>query len=58
LSNWGAQEILAYDLEGIAKVMMRVPTTIPFFIDWLPDGQLLVVAGPGQRTRMTESGHS
>jgi hypothetical protein len=50
LSNWGAQEILAYDLEGIAKVMMRVPTTIPFFIDWLPDGQLLVVAGPGQRT--------
>ena len=25
--------------------MMRVPTTIPFSIDWLPDGQLLVVAG-------------
>jgi hypothetical protein len=27
--------------------MMRVPATIPFSIDWLPDGQLLVVAGPG-----------
>lgn len=25
--------------------MMRVPTTIPFSIGWLPDGQLLVVAG-------------
>jgi hypothetical protein len=37
---------------------MRVPATIPFSIDWLPDGQLQVVAGPGQRARMTESGHS
>jgi len=27
--------------------MMWLPTTIPFSIDWLPDGQLLVVAGPG-----------
>jgi sugar lactone lactonase YvrE len=25
--------------------MARVPTTIPFCIDWLPDGRLLVVAG-------------
>ena len=29
--------------------MTRVPTTIPLSIDWLPDGQLLVVAGPGER---------
>jgi sugar lactone lactonase YvrE len=45
-SNWGAQEIIAVDLQGNSEVMARVPTTIPFSIDWLPDGRLLVVSGP------------
>jgi sugar lactone lactonase YvrE len=45
-SNWGAQEILAVDPEGHSEVMARVPTTLPFSIDWLPDGRLLVVSGP------------
>jgi sugar lactone lactonase YvrE len=49
LSNWGAQEILAFDLAGQREVVTRVPTSLPFSIDWLPDGQLLVVAGPEQR---------
>jgi sugar lactone lactonase YvrE len=49
LSNWGAQEILTFDLEGHRDVVTQVPTTIPFSIDWLPDGPLLVVAGPEQR---------
>jgi sugar lactone lactonase YvrE len=44
-SNWGAQEIIAVDLDGNSEVMARVPTTVPFCIDWLPDGRLLVVAG-------------
>ncbi|WP_040446792.1 SMP-30/gluconolactonase/LRE family protein [Ktedonobacter racemifer] len=44
-SNWGTQEIVAVDLEGKSEVMARVPTTIPFCIDWLPDGRLLVVSG-------------
>ena len=44
-SNWGTQEIIAVDLEGKSEVMARVPTTVPFCIDWLPDGRLLVVAG-------------
>ena len=44
-SNWGAQEIIAVDLDGNSEVMGRVPTTVPFCIDWLPDGLLLVVAG-------------
>jgi sugar lactone lactonase YvrE len=44
-SNWGAQEVVAVDLEGKSEVMVRVPTTIPFSIDWLPDGRLLVVSG-------------
>lgn len=49
LSNWGAAEILAFDLEGHREVITQVPTTIPFSIDWLPDGRLLVVAGQEQR---------
>jgi sugar lactone lactonase YvrE len=49
LSNWGAAELLAFDLEGHRELITRVPTTIPFSIDWLLDGQLLIVAGPEQR---------
>ena len=45
-SNWGAQEIIAVDLDGNSEVMVRVPTTIPFCFDWLPDGRMLVVSGP------------
>ena len=44
-SNWGTQQVVAVDLEGKSEVMVRVPTTIPFCIDWLPDGHLLVVLG-------------
>ncbi len=45
-SNWGTQEVVAVDLQGNSEVMVRVPTTLPFCIDWLPDGRLLVVSGP------------
>jgi sugar lactone lactonase YvrE len=48
-SNWGTQEIVAVDLEGNSEVMARVPTTIPFSIDWLPDGRMIVVSGPEAR---------
>jgi len=44
LSDWGAKEILAFDLEGTSEVVVRVPT-FPFCIDWLPDGRLLIVSG-------------
>jgi sugar lactone lactonase YvrE len=44
-SNWGMQEVIAIDLDGKSEVIVRVPTTIPFCIDWLPDGRLLVVSG-------------
>jgi sugar lactone lactonase YvrE len=47
--NWGTQEIVAVDLEGNSEVMARVPTTIPFSIDWLPDGRMIVVSGPEAR---------
>ena len=48
-SNWGAQEIIAIDVTGRSELMARVPTTIPFSIEWLPDGRLLVVSGPEGR---------
>jgi sugar lactone lactonase YvrE len=44
-SNWGTQEIIAVDPDGRAEVIVRVPTTLPYCIDWLPDGRLLVVSG-------------
>ena len=42
-SDWGAQEVVAVDLEGKSEVIVRVPS-MPFSIDWLPDGRLLVVS--------------
>jgi sugar lactone lactonase YvrE len=42
-SDWGAQELIAVDLEGKSEVIVRVPS-FPFCIDWLPDGRLLVVS--------------
>ncbi|HEX2715834.1 MAG TPA: hypothetical protein VHM88_26930, partial [Candidatus Acidoferrales bacterium] len=44
-SDWGAQEIVAVDSAGASEVMLRVPFGLPFCIDWLPDGRLLVVSG-------------
>jgi sugar lactone lactonase YvrE len=44
-SDWGAQEIIAVDLEGNSEVVVRVPFFLPFCIDWLPDGRLLIVSG-------------
>jgi sugar lactone lactonase YvrE len=46
LCHWGAAEVLAVDAAGAAEVVTRVDTTIPFSIDWLPDGRLLVISGP------------
>ena len=43
--NWGTGEILAIDAQGRSEVMLRVATTLPFSIDWLGDGRLLVVSG-------------
>jgi sugar lactone lactonase YvrE len=44
--HWGAGEVLAVDASGAVEVVARVETTIPFSIDWLPDGRLLIVSGP------------
>jgi sugar lactone lactonase YvrE len=57
-SNWGAQEVVSVDLDGQSEVEARVPTTIPFSIDWLPDGRLLIVSGPERVLLRRETGGS
>ncbi len=42
-ADWGAQELIAVDLEGRSDVVVRVPS-FPFCVDWLPDERLLVVS--------------
>lgn len=44
-SDWGAQEIIAVDLDGNGTVVVRTSFGLPFCIDWLPDGRLLIVSG-------------
>lgn len=43
LCDWGAEELLAVDLDGKSELICRVPS-FPFCIDWLPDGRLLIVS--------------
>jgi len=44
-SDWGAQEIIAVDLDGNSEVMVRTSFGLPFSIDWLRDGRMLIVSG-------------
>jgi sugar lactone lactonase YvrE len=45
LADWGAQEILAINIQGKSDVVVRVPFALPFCIDWLLNGTLLIVSG-------------
>ena len=47
-ADWGAQELIAVDLSGNSQVIVRVPS-LPFSIDWLPDGRLLIVSSSDRR---------
>ncbi len=44
-ANWGTRQIVAVDLAGASEVVTHIPTTLPYSIDWLPDGRMLVVSG-------------
>ena len=44
-ADWGCGQIIAVDAAGHAEVMLDTQLDLPFSIDWLPDGRLLVVAG-------------
>jgi sugar lactone lactonase YvrE len=43
-SDWIAQEVITVDLDGNSEVIARVDA-LPFSIDWLSDGRMLVTAG-------------
>src|SRR5882724_9657087 len=43
--NWGTGEIVAVSEEGESEVVLTVPAILPYSIDWLPDGRLLIVSG-------------
>jgi sugar lactone lactonase YvrE len=44
-AHWGTGEIVSVGQEGDSTIEATIPSTIPYSIDWLPDGQLLVVVG-------------
>jgi len=48
-SDWGAKEIVAVDVSGHRERIVSTPFGLPFCIDWLPDGGLLIVAGRENR---------
>src|SRR3989442_5448626 len=56
-SNWGAQEVVAVDLDGNRDVVLRM-LSFPFSIDWLPDGRLLITSGRDGLLRRMEPGGS
>jgi sugar lactone lactonase YvrE len=43
--DWGTGEVVVVDAEGAREVVARTQG-MPFCIDWLPDGRLLVITGP------------
>jgi sugar lactone lactonase YvrE len=43
-ADWVAQELIALDLEGSSEVITNV-RSLPFSIDWLPDGTMLIASG-------------
>jgi sugar lactone lactonase YvrE len=55
LSDWGAREILAIGDDGRREVVVGDAPALPFCIDWLPDGRLLVVDGRAGRLLRREA---
>lgn len=56
LSDWGAREVIAADIQGKSEVITRIES-FPFCIDFLSDGRLLVVsAADGVLLRMEPDG--
>jgi sugar lactone lactonase YvrE len=48
VSDWGAGEVVAVDLDGRSEEVARVPS-FPMCIDHLPDGRLLIVSSSDRR---------
>jgi len=43
-ADWVAEEVVALDLDGRGEIITQV-RSLPFSIDWLPDGQMLITSG-------------
>ena len=55
-ADWGAQALISVDPEGANEIMLTAPS-IPFSIDWLPNGTLLLLSGgEGQLLRQAADG--
>ena len=55
-SDWGTGEVVTVDAAGSSDVVGRVPVpTMPFCLDRLPDGRLLVVNGQELRVRQADA---
>lgn len=54
--NWGTGEVISAGTGGDRRVEAQLATeTLPFSIDWLPDGRLLIIDGPRQLLLLRES---
>jgi sugar lactone lactonase YvrE len=51
--DWGARQLLAIDLDGHREVVPTAPS-VPWSIDWLPDGRLLFTAA-GERALVAQA---
>ena len=63
-SNWGADEIVAVDLEGNSEVVDRGQEGLGWAVNWLPDGRMLItgselvrVEPDGSRVRHADLSH-
>jgi sugar lactone lactonase YvrE len=56
-AHWGAEEIVAVDLDGRSEVVAKGPPGLGWSIDWLPDGRLLVTGAELNR-RGRPHGHA
>jgi sugar lactone lactonase YvrE len=63
-SNWGADEIVAVDLDGNSEVVDRGPEGLGWAVNWLPDGRILMtgnelirVEPDGSRVRHADLSH-
>ncbi|MFL5592068.1 MAG: SMP-30/gluconolactonase/LRE family protein [Ktedonobacteraceae bacterium] len=57
VADWGAQEILAVNLEGKSEVIVKVGfPSFPMCFDWLPNGQFLLVSSRDGLLLRMESG--
>ena len=54
LADWGAEEVIAVNMEGKSEVVAEV-ASFPFSIDWLPDGRLLAVSARERRLLRQET---